>query len=360
MKNENTFNLEQDIFHSNNSNSSINSESIRETSGSNEFLKCLNKIENDYNERLQNEIEQNGLIKRMINFNYTEEYKFDMSSISSSTADSLKQLIVDLIDTKCKTLILWARYIPDFNSLSIEDQTCSIELNFLEVILVDCIWRSVISFDATNNSTDSAIKFVLHQNLSLTRSLCKQLNLIDIYDHLFSLVIKLRKMQITFEEYVCLKAIALFKSDYGFSDVIKIEEIRRKCFKALKVATIKANKMTSSYRYDSLLLLLSDIKFISMRFVNFIITSHSDPKQLPNLLYDMFLTQKIFTLTSKNEENRNSNNSPKSCVSDAFMEVETFNIDQQNINDERLKIKLDSINHEENEVVNGVDGTESP
>ena len=355
VKNENTFNLEQDNFHSTNSNSSINSDSIRDDSEPNEFLKCLTKIENDFVERLQNEMEQNGLIKRLINFNYTEDYKLDTSPISLSTVNVLKQIIVDLIDTKCKSLILWARYVPDFNQLSIEDQTCSIEFNFLEVILIDCIWRSVISFDYSNSSDSiqTKIKLVLHQNFSLSRSLCKQLNLSDIYDHFFSIVIKLSKMQITFEEYLCLKAIALFKSDYGFSNVSKIEEIRRQCFKALKLATIKANKIAWSYRYDSLLLLLADIKSVSVRFVHYIINFHSDPKKLPNLLYDML---KSFGLTSQSEESRNSNISPKSCVSDSFMDVETINLDHHN-NDKSQKLKIDR--HEENEAINTEENSES-
>jgi hypothetical protein len=357
MKNESTFNLEHDMFHSNNSNSSMNSDSIKDDSESNEFLKSLSKIENEFAERLQNEMEQNGLIKRLINFNYTEEYKLDVLPVCPSTIKILKQLIVDLIDSKCKSLILWARYVPDFNQLSIEDQTCSIEFNFLEVILIDCIWHSMFSFDNSNLSDSKSpnIKLVLHQNLSLSRTFCKQLNLIDIYDHFFSIVVKLCKMQITFEEYLCLKAIALFKSDYGFSNVTKIEELRRKCFRALKVATINADKISWSYRYDSLLLLLADIKSISVRLMHFIITFHSDPKKLPNLLYDMFMSQKIFGLACPNEENI----SPKSCVSDSFMDVETINYRQHN-DSKCLKIRTNQNESEENEPINTEKDTQSP
>ena len=65
MKNESTFNLEHDVFHSNNSNSSMNSDSIKDDFEPNEFLKCLTKIENEFAERLQNEIENKNALFRM-------------------------------------------------------------------------------------------------------------------------------------------------------------------------------------------------------------------------------------------------------------------------------------------------------
>ncbi|CAF0742425.1 unnamed protein product [Brachionus calyciflorus] len=257
------------------------------------FLNCLNAIENDYNEKLQNSLEQNRIMKRLINF----KFNYDINE--------LRQLIVDLIDQECNALISWAKCIPDFGSLSLEDQTYSIELNFLEVILVDCLWRSLLYTlsQKINQGERSEICFVINDNLVLTRQMCKELNMIDIYDHFASIISRFDRIDLTKQEYLCLKALVLFKSDYGFTNVEKLDNFRTKCLSLLKQICIKETKLNSrsSLRYESLLLILTDIKSISMRFMHYLIQFKIENSniQMPNLLYDMFLTQNMFGLTSK-------------------------------------------------------------
>ena len=56
-------------------------------------------------------------------------------------------------------------------------------------------------------------------------------------------------------------------------------------------------------RYESLLLLLTDIKSISWRFMEFIITFHSShKKKMPELLYDMFLSHNTSSMSSYSHE----------------------------------------------------------
>lgn len=251
------------------------------------FLNCLNAIENDYSEKLQNSLEQNKIMKRLINF----KFNYDVNE--------LKQLIVDLVDQECNALISWAKCIPNFGSLTIEDQTYSIELNFLEVILVDCLWRSVLNTQKDNVE----ICFVINENLIINRQMCKDLKMIDIYDHFVSMISRLIRLDITKQEYLCLKALVLFKSDYGFTNVEKLENFRNKCLNLLKQICVRENRVNgkSSLRFESLLLALTDIKSISMRFMHYLIQFkiESPDIQLPHLLYDMFLTQNMFGLTSK-------------------------------------------------------------
>jgi hypothetical protein len=352
------------------------------------FLKSLMTIENEYNEKLEINLEKAGLTKRFTDFSnkFNESNKASdvlNGQLNFSDGIDLRQMIVDLIDTQSKSLITWARSIPGFNTLSIEDQTYSFDLNFLEVIIIDFIWKSVkhcgetnptnlqtdcasvtqvtsncsslsspnssfsaspssVSLMCTSNSSASInynqnkSSFVLHSNLILSRPVCNELKFIDIYDHLMSIVTKLFKMQISFDEFVCLKALVLFKSDYGFLNIEKLEQFRQKCFRTLKNVTKKVTTVSSTdsisgnnnnkdignfasttttnsnsslnkeqeyvadYRYESIILLLADIKSISMRFMHYIITFYTEYKiKLPGLLYDMFLTQNMFGLASK-------------------------------------------------------------
>nr|ASL70601.1 nuclear receptor [Brachionus koreanus] len=250
------------------------------------FLNCLNAIEIDYNEKLQNSLEQNKIMKRMINF----KFNYDLNE--------LKQLMVDLVDQECNALISWAKCIPNFGSLTLEDQTYSIELNFLEVILVDCLWRSIAN---TQRQPGAEISFVINENLMISRQMCKDLKMIDIYDHFVSIVTRLIRLDLTKQEYLCLKSLVLFKSDYGFTNVDKLENFRAKCLNLLKQICSKESAKCS-FRYEALLLALTDIKSISMRFMHYLIQFKiecPDQIQLPHLLYDMFLTQNMFGLTSK-------------------------------------------------------------
>nr|ASL70490.1 nuclear receptor [Brachionus rotundiformis] len=251
------------------------------------FLTCLHAIENDYNDKLQTALEQSKIMKRMINF------KFNYNLVE------LKQLMVDLVDQECNALISWAKCIPNFGSLTLEDQTYSIELNFLEVILVDCLWRSI----AHAQKEDADICFVINENLPITRQMCKDLKIADIYDHFVAIIGRLNRLELTKQEYLCLKALVLFKSDYGFTNVDKLENFRQQCLNLLRQICARESRVNTktSFRFESLLLALTDIKSISMRFMHYLIQfeKESPEIQLPNLLYDMFLTQNMFGLTSK-------------------------------------------------------------
>jgi hypothetical protein len=276
----------------------------------NDFLLINNliSIEHGYLERLEQDLDQHGLMKKLKQSLNT----IDNKTLINSDINLLKQLIVDSVNCECQAIIKWASLLPNFNLLSIEDRTNSIEFNFLEVLIINFIWRSVIQQqqnEADNNNAD--VKFVLNKNLTLSQSDCNSLELDGIYDHVTSIVNKLKKLKITQEEYLSLKALALFKSDYGFMNLDQLENFRSKCFQTLKQSTIKAsNQMQHQQnRYEYYLILLTDIKSISMRFMHYIIMFNNDFIEMPTLLNDMFITQNMFGLTAQNFMKFNNNNS---------------------------------------------------
>ena len=317
------------------------------------FLQNLINVEHENYDRSQVDLENSGLIKRLISLNQ-----------NLNNQNLLKQSIVDLIDFECQSLVKWARLLPDFRMLRIEDQTSSIELNFLEAILIEFIWRSIIYNNDKNDhsfsSNDSPIqspntspflsqhpqqahnqnqyhqqaqqpklKLVMNQNLSFNRSTFKDLDLINLYDHLISIVVRLSKQNFTEQEYLCLKALALFKSDYGFIDVDKLQQLRLKCFRCLKKSSSKAcnefyygktNKdkqnfaSSFQFRYDSFLLLLAEIKSISISFTNYIVNLNSNNNinddnnkiEIPALLSNMLDIQRMCGLTTRDYLNAES------------------------------------------------------
>jgi len=292
----------------------------------NDFLLINNliSIEHGYLERLEQDLDQHGLMKKL----KQSLNPIDNKTLINNDINLLKQLIVDSVNCECQAIIKWASLLPNFNLLSIEDRTNSIEFNFLEVLIINFIWRSVIQqqqqqneADNNNNNNNNAdVKFVLNKNLTLSQSDCNSLELDGIYDHITSIVNKLKKLKITQEEYLSLKALALFKSDYGFMNLDQLENFRNKCFQTLKQSTIKAsNQMQQQQqqnRYEYYLILLTDIKSISMRFMHYIIMFNNDFIEMPTLLNDMFITQNMFGLTAQNfmKFNNNNNNSSNEII----------------------------------------------
>jgi len=227
-------------------------------------------------------------------------YKFRCSTNANTNTNTselsveLKRLIVDVLDTKCKSLIAWARRVPRFGSLQIEDRTVSIEMNFLDIILLDSMWMSLVS-----STTSSQFALTFHnQYLQIDRATCKQLQLDDLYDRLFSLVARLADMQLTRDEFLCLKALSLFKSEFGFTNKPLLDQFRHQCYRALRQASSNASKskqqqpQMASYRYDSLLLLLVDIKLASVKLMTVLSqfaaeTTTANNNETANLLFDM-------------------------------------------------------------------------
>lgn len=263
-----------------------------------EFVKCLHANDVDYNERVQMNLEQTGLIKRLISMNYGKPTNV------ADASKSLKKLVVDLLDGQCKALITWARRVPDFDNLSIEDQTYSIESNFLEIILIDCIWRSLNAngqqSPAGQHQQVNKYRLVMHDYFSLDRPLCRELDIEDIYDYLMYIVNRLAQFHLTRDEYVCLKALSLFKSEHGFMQTQKLDQLRQKSSCILKQSCMNVcranranqstdNRLTSlSYRYETILLLLVDIKSIGMKLMHTMAQYNDHYKiELPNLLCDM-------------------------------------------------------------------------
>lgn len=273
------------------------------------FINKLIQIESVYLERLDQNLDQRSFVNKQ-----------SICSIDTKNLNNVnivKRLIVDSVDCECESIIKWAMSLPDFNTLSLEDRTNSIEFNFIEVLIINSIWRSLM------RSADD-VKLVLNKNLILSQTDCNHLELNGIFEHFASIVTKLRNLRIQEEEYLSLKSLVLFKSDYGFQDLDPLETFRNKCFRTLKKSTIRASNqlfeqqnqqqqnqkiLSHKYRYESYLILLTDIKSISMRFMHYIIMFHHDFKiDLPPFLKDMFLTQNAFGLTTYDVCNLNKFN----------------------------------------------------
>lgn len=243
------------------------------------FLHTLIHLEPQCIEWLQCELEKNGVIKQLLSYNYSrgsEGVKRDERS------NELRHLMLSVINTECMTLIQWARKLPGFSSLSLEERTCCLEHNYLECVLIEFMWRST---KLNNGGGDNGMELFLHPNLPLSRQVfIDELGLSgDIFDYLTSVLRKLMLMNLTKEEYLCLKALNLFKSNYRLADNSVVNLFRQKC-----MSNLRRVSAADPFRCDSLIMLLSDIKSISISLMHALIQFNVNHKiTLPTLLKDM-------------------------------------------------------------------------
>ncbi|TSR87312.1 Estrogen-related receptor gamma [Bagarius yarrelli] len=122
------------------------------------------------------------------------------------TPDSdLKTLMTlcDLLNRELLVMISWAKHIPGFSSLSLVDQMALLQSGWMEALLLCVVWRSLAS--------SQELQFA--ENLRLNELQCKNAGLLELYTPLRLLIDKYQQLNISREEAVTLRAIALANSD---------------------------------------------------------------------------------------------------------------------------------------------------
>ncbi|XP_049432214.1 estrogen-related receptor gamma [Epinephelus fuscoguttatus] len=129
------------------------------------------------------------------------------ANLDDSTNDSsLRTLLTlcDLLNRELLVLIGWAKQIPGFSGLSLVDQMSLLQSGWMEALLVGVAWRS---------QGAAGEELVFAGNLRLDEAQCRAAGLADLYEALRHLTAKYQAMNLSPEEVVTLKAMALANSD---------------------------------------------------------------------------------------------------------------------------------------------------
>ncbi|XP_034405035.1 steroid hormone receptor ERR2 isoform X2 [Cyclopterus lumpus] len=124
----------------------------------------------------------------------------------STNDGSLRNLLTlcDLLNRELLVLIGWAKQIPGFSGLSLVDQMSLLQSGWMEALLVGVAWRSQGS---------EGEELVFAGNLRLDEAQCRAAGLAELYEALRHLTARYRAMDLSPEEAVTLKAVALANSD---------------------------------------------------------------------------------------------------------------------------------------------------
>lgn len=168
--------------------------------------------------------------------------------------------ICQAADKQLFTLVEWAKRIPHFSSLPLDDQ----------VILLRAGWNELLIASFSHRSIDVRDGILLATGLHVHRNSAHSAGVGAIFDRSLSrvlteLVSKMRDMRMDKTELGCLRAIILFNPDAkGLSNPGEVEILREKVYASLETYC-KQKYPEQQGRFAKLLLRLPALRSIGLK-----------------------------------------------------------------------------------------------
>nr|XP_057928187.1 retinoic acid receptor RXR-gamma-B [Doryrhamphus excisus] len=215
-------------------------------------------------ERGENEVESTGTfsedmpVDKILDAELAVEPKTETytdGSTGNSTNDPVTN-ICQAADKQLFTLVEWAKRIPHFSELPLDDQVILLRAGWNELLIASFSHRSVTVKDG----------ILLATGLHVHRSSAHSAGVGSIFDRVLTeLVSKMKDMQMDKTELGCLRAIVLFNPDAkGLSNPMEVEGLREKVYASLESYT-KHKYPDQPGRFAKLLLRLPALRSIGLK-----------------------------------------------------------------------------------------------
>uniref|UniRef100_A0A671XDF4 Retinoid X receptor beta n=1 Tax=Sparus aurata TaxID=8175 RepID=A0A671XDF4_SPAAU len=183
------------------------------------------------------------------------ELHADGSSGGSSPNDPVTN-ICQAADKQLFTLVEWAKRIPHFSELPLDDQ----------VILLRAGWNELLIASFSHRSISVKDGILLATGLHVHRNSAHSAGVGAIFDRVLTeLVSKMRDMQMDKTELGCLRAIILFNPDAkGLSNSSEVELLRERVYASLE-SYCKQKYPDQQGRFAKLLLRLPALRSIGLK-----------------------------------------------------------------------------------------------
>ncbi|KAM9428454.1 retinoic acid receptor RXR-gamma-A-like isoform 2-T2 [Salvelinus alpinus] len=163
--------------------------------------------------------------------------------------------ICQAADKQLFTLVEWAKRIPHFSELPLDDQVILLRAGWNELLIASFSHRSVTVKDG----------ILLATGLHVHRSSAHSAGVGSIFDRVLTeLVSKMKDMQMDKTELGCLRAIVLFNPAKGLSNPTEVEALREKVYASLESYT-KHRYPEQPGRFAKLLLRLPALRSIGLK-----------------------------------------------------------------------------------------------
>uniref|UniRef100_V9KUT8 Retinoic acid receptor RXR n=2 Tax=Callorhinchus milii TaxID=7868 RepID=V9KUT8_CALMI len=186
----------------------------------------------------------------------TEMYIDSNLGLSSNSPNDPVTNICQAADKQLFTLVEWAKRIPHFSELPLDDQVILLRAGWNELLIASFSHRSIAVKDG----------ILLATGLHVHRSSAHSAGVGAIFDRVLTeLVSKMRDMQMDKTELGCLRAIVLFNPDAkGLSRPGEVEGLREKVYASLE-AHCKHKYPDQPGRFAKLLLRLPALRSIGLK-----------------------------------------------------------------------------------------------
>lgn len=186
----------------------------------------------------------------------TEAYVEANVGLSPSSPNDPVTNICQAADKQLFTLVEWAKRIPHFSELPLDDQVILLRAGWNELLIASFSHRSIAVKDG----------ILLATGLHVHRNSAHSAGVGAIFDRVLTeLVSKMRDMQMDKTELGCLRAIVLFNPDSkGLSNPAEVEALREKVYASLE-AYCKHKYPEQPGRFAKLLLRLPALRSIGLK-----------------------------------------------------------------------------------------------
>lgn len=187
-------------------------------------------------------------VERILEAEKSAEFKSEQSDEITTICDAANKQLSQLVE--------WAKHIPRFTSLPVQDQ----------VLLLRAGWNELLIAAFSHRSMETRDGIVLATGLTVHRNSANQIGVGGIFDRVLTeLVAKMREMKMDKTELGCLRTIILFNPDVrGLKSTQEVEMLREKVYAALEEYT-RTTHPDEPGRFAKLLLRLPALRSIGLK-----------------------------------------------------------------------------------------------
>ncbi|XP_026478216.1 steroid hormone receptor ERR2-like [Ctenocephalides felis] len=176
----------------------------------------------------------------------------------------------DLYDRELVCVIGWAKQIPGFADLPLNDQMRLLQGTWVELLTLTLAFRSLPALTTSATVIDSAAVATNGANLTpslrfatdfiLEERCAKECNALELYQQTAKVVERLHRTACTKEEYYLLKALALANSDAKLEEPMALHKFRDVILNALSDCVSVVSSSNAQSQLQNLLLILPTLR----------------------------------------------------------------------------------------------------
>uniref|UniRef100_A0A672KLR2 Retinoic acid receptor RXR n=1 Tax=Sinocyclocheilus grahami TaxID=75366 RepID=A0A672KLR2_SINGR len=209
-------------------------------------------------------------VEKILEAETAVEHRSDLHSDATGSPNDPVTNICQAADKQLFTLVEWAKRIPHFSELPLDDQVILLRAGWNELLIAAFSHRSISVKDEILLATGLHVPRESTHNLGVEaffdRESAQSAEVGALFDRVLTeLVCKMRDMQMDKTELGCLRAIVLFNPDAkGLTSSSEVELLREKVYASLE-AYCKQKYPDQQGRFAKLLLRLPALRSIGLK-----------------------------------------------------------------------------------------------